>query len=47
MKFWTWLARLCSAAFLALVVFNWLVHPGHPVDTDDTKSGPPAAPIFH
>jgi hypothetical protein len=45
MKFWKWLARICSVLFVALLVVAWLAF-GHRAPTDLTPDEPPPAPIF-
>ena len=50
MNFWTWLARLCSAAFICIVLASWLLHIAQPdpgANTPSSQRAPPSAPVFH
>jgi hypothetical protein len=47
MKFWKWLARVCTALFIALLVFSWLAN-GHRAAPDAApQNDTPPAPVFH
>lgn len=48
MKFWQWLARLCTAVFLLLLLGSWLAN-GHHSSTasPELQDEPPPAPKFH
>jgi hypothetical protein len=46
MKFWKWLARICSALFIALLVFSWLAHGQRGGPDAASQSEPPPAPVF-
>jgi hypothetical protein len=46
MKFWKWLARVCTALFIALLVFSWLANR-HPAAPDASlQNDTPPAPVF-
>ena len=46
MKFWKWLARICTALFIAMLVLAWLTN-GHGTAPDNTQQNePPPAPVF-
>lgn len=46
MKFWKWLARLCTVGFVLLLVVSWIAN-GHPSDPSGQRlDEPPPAPKF-
>jgi hypothetical protein len=47
MKFWKWLARICSVLFIALLVVAWFANGHRAVPDAPQQNEPPPAPVFH
>ena len=46
MKFWKWLAWICTAVFLALLVISLLAGLHRTAQPSDQLNDPPPAPVF-
>jgi hypothetical protein len=46
MKFWKWLARICTALFIALLVFSWLANGRRAAPDLKLPDDTPPAPVF-
>jgi hypothetical protein len=46
MKFWTWLAWLGTAAFVALLAVSWIANAPSSNGAEAPQE-PPPAPVFH
>ena len=46
MKFWKWLARICSVLFIALLVIAWFAEGRHAAPEAALQNDTPPAPVF-
>lgn len=46
MKYWKWLAWLCTALFLVLLIFSWVAQHNTDKPALEQPNDPPPAPVF-
>lgn len=46
MKFWKWLARICTAVFIAVLALAWIVNGSTATKGSTQQNEPPPVPVF-
>ena len=46
MKFWKWLARICTALFIAVLLVAWFAKGQYGSTDTSLPNEPPPAPVF-